>query len=77
MADRHHVLISVVPAQAGTHIPEPVVKGPRNGLPATRASRGAPRGDDTSVNGTTGSDVVHQFVCMQIIEAAPQLVKLT
>ena len=42
--------------------------GPRNGLP---------RGDDTSVNGTTGSDVVHQFVCMQIIEAAPQLVKLT
>ena len=67
-ADRHHVLISVVPAQAGTHIPEPVVMGPRNGLP---------RGDDTSVNGTTGTDVVHQFVCMQIIEAAPKLVKLT
>ena len=68
MADRHHVLISVVPAQAGTNIPEPVVMGPRNGIP---------RGDDNSVNGTTGTDVVHQFVCMQIIEAAPKLVKLT
>jgi len=30
----------------GTHIPEAVVMGPRNGVPATRASRGAPRGDD-------------------------------
>src|SRR5262245_41208576 len=31
----------------GTHIPEAVVMGPRNGVPATRASRGAPRGDDS------------------------------
>src|SRR5262249_43564280 len=30
----------------GTHIPEPVIMGPRNGVPATQASRGAPRGDD-------------------------------
>ncbi|HEX4828419.1 MAG TPA: hypothetical protein VFV12_09340, partial [Xanthobacteraceae bacterium] len=30
----------------GTHIPEAVVMGPRNGVPATRASRGAPHGDD-------------------------------
>ena len=29
-----------------THIPEAVVMGPRNGVPATLASRGAPRGDD-------------------------------
>src|SRR5262249_7902935 len=34
----------------GTHIPEPVVMGPRNGVPATPASRGAPRGDDSSTS---------------------------
>src|SRR2546428_3667981 len=32
----------------GAHIPEAVVMGPRNGIPATRASRGAPRGDDST-----------------------------
>src|SRR2546426_12802748 len=31
----------------GTHMPATVVMGPRNGVPATRASRGAPRGDDS------------------------------
>src|SRR5262249_19637053 len=36
----------VVPAKAGTRTPERVVTGPRNGVPATRASRGASRGDD-------------------------------
>src|SRR6266498_6017253 len=30
----------------GAHIPEAVVMGPRYGVPATPASRGAPRGDD-------------------------------
>src|SRR2546422_5743353 len=34
-------------AKAETHIPATVVMGPRNGVPATRASRGAPRGDDS------------------------------
>src|SRR6266498_1243928 len=42
-------LLTVVPAKAGTHIPEAGVMGPRNGVPATRASRGAPRGDDSRV----------------------------
>src|SRR5262245_22301972 len=40
-------LAPVVPAHAGTHIPEAAVMGPRNGTPATRASRGAPRADDS------------------------------
>src|SRR5262249_2387584 len=39
----------VMPAQARIHIPETAVwgsMGPRNGIPATQASRGAHRGDD-------------------------------
>jgi hypothetical protein len=41
----------VVPAKAGTHMPEAVVMGPRYGVPATLASRGAPRGDDNACVG--------------------------
>ncbi len=41
-------------AKAETEIPEPVVMGPRNGVPATRASRGAPRGDDSYTDSSTG-----------------------
>jgi 23S rRNA pseudouridine2605 synthase len=36
---------AVVPAKAGTHTQGPRVMGPRNGVPATRALRGAPHGD--------------------------------
>jgi 2,4-dienoyl-CoA reductase-like NADH-dependent reductase (Old Yellow Enzyme family) len=46
-------LLSVVPAEAGTHIPKAAVygtMGPRNGVPATQASPGAPRGDDNYLN---------------------------
>src|SRR5262249_1991988 len=34
------------PPQAGVQRPQPRALGPRNGVPATRASRGAPRGDE-------------------------------
>jgi hypothetical protein len=51
------ILPAVVPAHSasktrvnalmlGTHIPETVIMDPRNGVPAARTSRGAPRGDD-------------------------------
>src|SRR5438132_3536809 len=36
----------LIPAQAGIQGPRYVALGPRNGVPATRASRGAPRGDE-------------------------------
>src|SRR5438270_12029729 len=36
----------LIPAQAGIQGPRCVALGPRNGVPATRASRGAPRGDE-------------------------------
>jgi 23S rRNA pseudouridine2605 synthase len=39
---------SVVPAKAGTHNHRLWNMGPRNGVPATRASRGALRGDDNT-----------------------------
>jgi len=48
----------VIPAQAGIHIPETLIwgmMGPRNGVPATLASRGAPRGDDGTAKRATAS----------------------
>src|SRR5436853_576515 len=35
-----------IPAKAGIQGPQTVVLGPRDGVPGTRASRGAPRGDE-------------------------------
>src|SRR5262249_59386738 len=35
----------------GIQGPQSVILGPRNGVPATRASRGAPRGDERMLHG--------------------------
>jgi 23S rRNA pseudouridine2605 synthase len=45
----------VVPAKAGTHKHRLWKQGPRNGVPATQASRGARRGDDSTARKATSS----------------------
>jgi 23S rRNA pseudouridine2605 synthase len=54
-AHKSRIPKSVVPAKAGTHNHGLWNMGPRNGVPATRASRGALRGDDNTARKLTSS----------------------